>query len=1599
MFSQKYKYIILSSVILGTIGLSVTSVNIEALDDKKEQENNTILNNNSSTNGVENKFSERSFSINSIDSESNNLSNNSNSRVNIGNTVIKGRQERIGDWEVQWWGDRGYDYCELLEYKGSSLNIDLDTGMGNRADNVILDTSNLKKIIPNYKNIESINLGRFGYGALQPSKVQNNKVTAVTNIDFSGFSSLKSVILNKIDTSRVTSLSNMFADCSSLVSVDLGSINTGNVSSFRDMFARCNSLQSINLSNINTDKATDMQGVFYHCPNLRNINVSTWNTSNVTNFQGMFDGCSQLSSLNIKNFNTSKATILKDMFYGCTQLKILDLSSFVLNENVDDSGMFTTPGKTELLVLTNDTKLKNLDYNARFNRVPLNGPILDANGGRFSGNQVTKNYFEKCAYEPNKIELTEFEKFKNENQPTLEGKYRFTEWQPSKEINSAKTVLDLLDVTYIAQYHHTEWNYQWDSSDNYYTLTEYIGTDRNIVVPNEICGKPTKINLSSAFPLKNLGGSSPWTNVTSVRFSNNNGKKVKAIGNKIWFNSWSNMTEFDGSGLDTSNINDLEKTFENCSKLNRINISGWNTSNVTTMFDMFAKCSSLETIDIKNWNTSQLTNMQGIFYQCTNLKNIDLSSWNTEHVTNMIGTFNQCSNLNSVNIKNFNTKKVNSMQDMFRKCDNLKIIDLSSFVLNNNTDTNGMFYTSTDMELLVLTTDNTLKTLNYQDKFNRIPLHGPILDANGGKFSDNTVIKKYFDRCAYEPNKIELTEFEKFKNENQPNNNGFAHDLLDWQKEGTGSDNPSTVLDILENTYKAKWGNINWEFEENESRVLLKKYIGESNEVVVPSNSNGKKVVLQDIDTSIIPKRVTKFSVEQSQNYKVGIVDNDLNFAFDGNNNLQEIDLRGLDTSNIIKMEVMFRNCTNLKKANFSNIDMSKVTAMDYNFQNCQKLTDVDFSETNISVLADTRHMFSGCKDLKFIDLRSFKLTENANCSNMFFVNDQSELLVLTNDKKIQSLDYKNNNRVPLDGVELDGNGGFFSDKQKIKKYFEQCAYPPEKIQISEFEKFKKENIPNRTEFATTFVSWEPETSEPQSINSVLDLGHTIYKAKWEDPNWDFTETDESITLTHYKGTKTEVYIPTFANEKRIIVSAFSKDFIPNTVTKIICKSDSSGRKASYATNNMSSAFSGYANLVEVDLTGLDTSNVKFMGKMFYECNKLAKVNLSNLNTSKVEWMDYMFYNCFQLTTIDINNFNVTNVIGMDRMFFNVPIEMIDLSNWKTTNLKNTNRMFNGCSKLKVIRMDNFDMSKVTDSAAMFYRGKGTETLVVTQDNQLLTTYPFNHDNTHPLTKPSLNANGGSFENNKQVKNYFEKVAVVPENLQLAKFEEFKNTNIPTKSNSVFRRWEETTSSKSSNEGVLDLLDKSYMAKWKNMICNTTVDNKKLNTVGDIGFVYLPEHFLTTETKLQDEGEQRIRFNKEQSLNIGVRDLSQSKSYWSVSGQLNWLRKEIPGAYIQIESNKDSIKKNINDNVNDFDSSHDLVDANEEVSTAPSNDGYLKITSSSVNRLIEANTDKTHDDIYDYNLGNASLVIPDTKYVQEGEHTATVEWNLTNAPQ
>ncbi|NTK55368.1 BspA family leucine-rich repeat surface protein, partial [Enterococcus faecium] len=355
-------------------------------------------------------------------------------------------------------------------------------------------------------------------------------------------------------------------------------------------------------------------------------------------------------------------------------------------------------------------------------------------------------------------------------------------------------------------------------------------------------------------------------------------------------------------------------------------------------------------------------------------------------------------------------------------------------------------------------------------------------------------------------------------------------------------------------------------------------------------------------------------------------------------------------------------------------------------------------------------------------------LPNNANCSNMFYTNEKSELLVLTNDKKIQTFNYKENNRIPIDGVKLSGNGGTFTDNKDIKKYFEECVYTPEKIKLSEFEKFKQENRPVRTEFATTFVSWEPEQDEPKNPTNVLDLGSLTYEAKWEDPNWDFTETDKSITLKRYKGKSNEINIPTFANGKNFVINSKNLSF-PSTTTKVICRPGSSGSKTTYQPIDMSGLFLDLSNLIEVDLTGLEVSNVSQMNGMFWECSNLTKVNVSDWNTSNVNRMDGLFYGCNNLTEVDLSNWNTSNVVQMNGMFWgcsnltkiNVSdwntsnvnrmdglfygcnnLTEVDLSNWNTSNVVQMNGMFYECSNLKNININNFDVRKVTKMDNMF---------------------------------------------------------------------------------------------------------------------------------------------------------------------------------------------------------------------------------------------------------------------------------------------------------
>ena len=120
------------------------------------------------------------------------------------------------------------------------------------------------------------------------------------------------------------------------------------------------------------------------------------------------------------------------------------------------------------------------------------------------------------------------------------------------------------------------------------------------------------------------------------------------------------------------------------------------------------------------------------------------------------------------------------------------------------------------------------------------------------------------------------------------------------------------------------------------------------------------------------------------------------------------------------------------------------------------------------------------------------------------------------------------------------------------------------------------------------------------------------------------------------------------------------------------------------------------SDIIEVDLSEFDSSEVTSMGCMFEGCSSLISLNLSSLNTSKVDNMGTMFKGCESLISLNLSNFDTSNVIYLDNMFNGCSkLTSLNLSNFNNSKTITMKDMFRDCSKLKTLCLDNFGTSSV----------------------------------------------------------------------------------------------------------------------------------------------------------------------------------------------------------------------------------------------------------------------------------------------------------------
>lgn len=155
---------------------------------------------------------------------------------------------------------------------------------------------------------------------------------------FGGLRRAVSIDLNNLDTSGVTSMSEMFAEDLNLTSLDLSLLNTSSVTDMSSMFYFCKSLPGIDVSSFDTSNVVNMTRMF-DTAFQKEINVSGLNTENVQGMTAMFQQ-NNVSSLDLSSFQTGKLEFMADMFAKCDDLVELDLSNFDTSHVVNMMGLF-----------------------------------------------------------------------------------------------------------------------------------------------------------------------------------------------------------------------------------------------------------------------------------------------------------------------------------------------------------------------------------------------------------------------------------------------------------------------------------------------------------------------------------------------------------------------------------------------------------------------------------------------------------------------------------------------------------------------------------------------------------------------------------------------------------------------------------------------------------------------------------------------------------------------------------------------------------------------------------------------------------------------------------------------------------------------------------------------------------------------------------------------------------------------------------------------------------------------------------------------------------------------------------------------------------
>lgn len=317
----------------------------------------------------------------------------------------------------------------------------------------------------------------------------------------------------------------------------------------------------------------------------------------------------------------------------------------------------------------------------------------------------------------------------------------------------------------------------WDTQadETYLNIIGYHGDKTSIVVPNGddfAQGGINKNNLQTAIDANVMHKIMQDNDPEKVVFSSINDSKTKAVG-KDWSHAFSksdktknNLAFFDGSGLDTSDIDNAEGMFQYDQLSDLSGISNWNTSNFANMNYMFDNNNLSSLKGLENWNTKNVTGLGNTFShnQLTDISAI--KDWDTSYVSSLYGTFyfNNLSNL--LALSKWSVSNVADMGDLFAHNNLTNLKGIENWKTDNLTGLQNTFGHNQINDLLAIKNWKTDKVTNLSNTFQYNNLTG-LNDIADWKTDNVTNLTGTFRNN-------QITNLSAIKNWNTGNSYSFA---------------------------------------------------------------------------------------------------------------------------------------------------------------------------------------------------------------------------------------------------------------------------------------------------------------------------------------------------------------------------------------------------------------------------------------------------------------------------------------------------------------------------------------------------------------------------------------------------------------------------------------------------------------------------------------------------------------------------------------------------------------------------------------------------------------------------------------------------------